>query len=135
MNFEDLANTIRTRFKTQIADTQSLPTQYDNQDFTPPDQELWARLTILHGDSFQVSNGGPDGKRFRTPGIMTVQVFIPSGQGDKAAYKLADVIETYFRSQKADSITYRTPSVRKIGPTGPWWQINVNCPFYSDDIG
>lgn len=135
MNFETLANTIRTRFKTQVADTQSLLTQYDNQDFTPPNQTVWARLTILPGESFQVSNGGPNGKRFRTPGIMIVQIFLPFGQGDKAGLELADVIKTAFRSKNVDSITYRTPSVSTVGKTGPWWQINVRCPFYNDDIG
>lgn len=135
MNFEDLANTIRTRYKTQVADTQSLPTQYDNQDFTPPDQAIWARLTILPGESFKVSSGGQGGSRFRTPGVMIVQIFQPFGQGDKEGLELADVVKTAFRSMNVDSVTYRTPLISTIGRTGPWWQINVNCPFYNDDIG
>ena len=135
MNHETLGNTIRSRFKTQIADILSLPTQYDNQSYTKPANVLWCRLTILTGESFQASFGGAGGKRFRTPGTMVAQLFNPVGLGDKAALAAADSIVAAFRAVTDTGVVFRTPSVQRIGRTESEWQINVTCPFYVDDIG
>lgn len=135
MNYQTLGNTIRSRFKTQIADARSLSTQYDNQDYTKPNNAMWCRLSILTGDSFQASFGGAGGKRFRTPGTMIAQIFCPIGLGDKAALQMADYIVTAFRAVTDTNVVFKTPSVQRIGRTESEWQINVSCPFYVDDIG
>jgi hypothetical protein len=135
MTFEQLANTIRSRFKTQVADTQSLPTQYDNHSFDNPDNAQWCRLTINFGESFQASNGGTGANRFRTPGVMTAQLFTPTGKGDKDILALADVIKTAFRCVTDSGVVFKTPSIKRVGRVKKEWQINVNCPFYADDIG
>ena len=135
MTFEDLANTIRSRFKTQIADVKSLPTQYDNHDFDNPDNEIWCRLTFNPGESSQVACGGPGANRFRTPGVMTAQLFAPVGQGDKDLLVLADAIKTAFRCVTDSGVVFKTPSIKRIGKRDGQWQVNVNCPFYADDIG
>ncbi len=135
MTFEALANIIRSRFKTQIADVLSLFTQYDNQKADNPDNEIWCRLTIGFGESTQVANGGVGNNTFRTPGVMTAQIFAPMGMGEKGSYVIADAIKTAFRCVTDSGVVFRTPSIQRIGRVENSWQVNVNCPFHADDIG
>ena len=60
MSYEDAANTIRGRFKTLIADGESVDVQYDNAEYDPGD-EVWVRCTIRPGSSEQVSHGRDSG--------------------------------------------------------------------------
>lgn len=134
MNFETMANTIRSRFSAQIATPESVPTQYDNHNMEPPDDQLWVRLTIVPGDSSQVSIGGDSNNRYRNVGVMIAQIFLPIGHGDQEAYQLADKIKTAFNSKSDSGVVFKTTSIARVGKTNSWWQLNVKCPFYADDI-
>ncbi|HBG77504.1 MAG TPA: hypothetical protein DDW84_01460 [Phycisphaerales bacterium] len=135
MTHETVANTIRGRFKTLIADTNSLSTQYDNQDFTKPaDGSMWCRLTIKEGDSEQVSIGSTGSRTERTSGIVIAQVFTPIGIGDKAGIVMADKIKVAFRRITVNGVRFLTPSIKRIGRVDSEWQINVVCPFKFDEI-
>ncbi len=129
MNTNEIAIAIRTRFKTLIADIYSLPTQYDNQDFHHPANSLWARASVRFADSKTVSL-----KRGRKRGILFVQLFYPYGQGDAAPLAMADNIENKFHGVTAGGIVYRTPTSRPVGRSEKWWQVNVECPFYCDNV-
>jgi len=135
MTKTEIANAIRSRFKAQVADVLSLATQYDNQKLDNPDNVQWCRLTISPGQTTQESIGNPAGQRFRTPGVMIAQIFCPVGAGDGGLWDLADSIESAFRCVTDSGVTFRTPYSYKVGRKGNEWQINVNCPFYADDIG
>lgn len=136
MSFETVGNTIRSRYKTEVADAHPVSTQYDNQKFTPPSDTIWSRLTINFGESDQESTGGST-KRFRTIGVMTAQLFAPLNKGDKVLLELVDLIVSKFRSVTSAPVTFRTPSVSegRRTPDGNWWQISVVCPWYTDDLG
>ena len=133
MSHETLANTIRSRFKTQVADVESLPTQYDNAPLDKPENAEWARITIKESESNQTSIGGSTNQH-RTVGVLIVQLFAPWGQGDKEARRLADVVKAAFLAITVSGVRFRTPSVIPVGRTGDEWQINVSCPFEKDDI-
>jgi hypothetical protein len=130
-----MANIIRGRFKSQIADVLPLTTQYDNENLDNPDNDIWCRLTIKSGETLQKSVGNPEGNRERTPGIMMVQIFGPIGKGDSDLRNIADLITDAFRRVTDNGVTFGTPSRYESGRDGSEWQINVNCPFYADDIG
>lgn len=135
MNHSAIANAIRSRFKTLVADTKSLPTQYDNQAFTPTSGTAWARVTVLFGESAQVSFGGPLGRRSRTVGVLMVQVFSPVDKGDGDLLTLAGEIATAFKGVTDTGVHFRIPSVRRAGRSDAEYQVNVECPFYADDLG
>ena len=135
MTKTEITNAIRSSFKTQVADVLSLTTQYDNQSLDNLDNVQWCRLTISLGETLQKSIGNPAGQRFRTSGVMTAQIFCPVGAGDGGLWDLADSIEAAFRCVTDTGVTSKTPSSYKAGRDGGEWQINVNCPFYADDIG
>ena len=130
-----IANAIRSRFKTQVADVLSLGTQYDNQKYDNPDNAKWCRLTVKFGETIQKSVGSPAGNRDRTSGVVMAQLFCPAGKGDSDLLAIADAVVTAFKRVTDTGITFATPSSDVRGRVGNEWQINVNCPFYADDIG
>jgi len=134
MTKKEIANAVRTRFKTQVADVLSLGTQYDNQKYDNPDNAKWCRLTVKFGETIQKSVGSPTGNRDRTSGVMIAQLFCPAG-GDGELLDVAGAVETAFKRVTYNGVTFRTPSTYPQGRVGAEWQINVNCPFYADDIG
>lgn len=133
MTFEQIQAAIRTKFKT-LADSNALATAYDNNTFDPASKPLWCRLTIKPGQSEQMSIGAPGANRFRNPGVMFAQLFVPDGTGDKVILAMADIIANGFRSVAVTGITYMTPSITTVGRTEKWYQVNVTVPYYSDSI-
>lgn len=134
MNIETLKNNVRTRFDVQVATPQSLSTEYDNLEIPKPEHptELWARASVLMGESKQVQLG--NAKTFRHRGVLMVALFQELGRGDKVTNAMVDIITAAFRALTADSVVYMTPSSPTAGRVGEWWQTNLSCPFYVDDV-
>jgi len=137
MSFETVANTIRSTFKTQIADAQSISTGYDNAPYDRPENTKHVLLSIVPGESVQVSLGAT--KRFRHPGIMSAAILVPLEVGDKDALEIADFIDLAFRATtftvSGQAVHFRTPAIQRVGRDGKWWRVNVNVPYYADTIG
>jgi len=137
LTFQSMFDAIRARFKAQVEDTisPSLPTQYDNAPFTQPEDSQWCRLTILPAGSTQEDIGTAT-HRYRTVGVIIAQIFTPLEKGDKEPLIVADTIKTPFRSVSAAGVVYRTPSIGVPGRSrdNKWWQVNLTCPFYADDV-
>lgn len=131
-DFAEIANIIRLRFKNQIATPNALPTHYDNAPFEAPDNALWCSVSVLFGETFKRGLGNPS--LYRTPGVMVASLHTPIETGDQALLSLADKIVRVFEAVTDQSVTFKTPSVQRVGRTGKWWQINVTCPFYSDQL-
>ena len=133
MTFEQLFNAIRNRFETQVATPQSVFTVYPNTKHKLPESGMWVQFSVLPGEDIQVDVGTQN--RYRTTGIALANIFCPWETGEQDALVLADQIKTAFRGVTDAGVTYRTPSVQVIGRTaGKWWQINVSCPWYADDL-
>ena len=132
---EDLENEVRLRFENLVAGVVNpkLITFYDNMEVDPeyPD-DRWARVRVATGASRQVSLGG--NKRVRTPGVLLVQLFWQLGVGTKDINELADLVRNSFVGITVGTVVYEMPYGQIIGRSKTWWQVNVNCPFYSDDI-
>jgi len=138
MTSEAVANAIRSAFKAGIADANSLPTLYDNQNedtFDKPDNAMWCRLSIKDGEARQIAAGGSGGNTYRRPGVMIAQLFSPVGVGDKAQRAMVEKIEAVFRCVTVTGVRFSTPTPRIVGRIGDEWQVNVVCPFYANDTG
>lgn len=133
MNHETLHNTIRSRFKTQVATPQSVSAQYDNAPFAKPENATWVRWSVLTGESRQRSFGAST-NRYRTAGVAVAQIFSPILKGDKSILALADVVKAAFLSVTDSGVVFQTPSIAHLGVVGDEWQTNVTCPFYADDV-
>lgn len=129
-----LFNAIRSRFETEITDSLSIATQFDNAAFPKPGVTTnWIRFTIKLAGSDQKSMGAST-NRFRTIGVAIAQVFVPLYKGDDAALSIADSIRTAFQAVTDTGVKFETPSVDPVGSNGGYWQVNVRCPFYADDL-
>ena len=141
MGFATHANTIRSRFAAQWpALRPGVPMAYDNAAFDPAVDAVdgmgnpmpWVRLTVVPGDGFQASLGTP--KVWRSTGVVSVQVFVPAGEGDGTANELADDAASIFRGTNDSGVTFRAPALTRVGldAAGAWYELNVATPYLSD---
>lgn len=131
-SFESIANTCRSRLATQVATPFSYPVLYDNAP-EPTYTDTWLRATVQFGKTNIVELGGTK-NNYRTSGVFLIQVRIPVQKGDRSALIAADRIALAFRSVTESGVTFRSPSVDPYGRDGSWWLINVQCPFFSDEV-
>ena len=104
--------------------------QHDNVKYSPENKKHWARLSIREGESVTRTLGATDR---RTVGVVIIQLFAPLDRGDGKLRGYADEFKTAFQSVSlAGGIWFREPSLNVIGRRGPWWQLNVECPFTVD---
>ncbi len=129
--WQETASTIRNRWATLVETPQSLPTEYDNAPFDKPDDSQWARLTVLPGDSFQMELGSAS--PHKSVGLAVAQIFVPSNSGTRAAMLLVVAAAAEFKAQVVSGVTFRSPSVRRVGLSGMWWQVNLSMPYYTED--
>jgi hypothetical protein len=122
------ADTVRTRFDTEITQALSVPTIHDNHDVAPPDNALFVRFTIQPGATRQLELGA-SGRTFRSDWRAVASIFSPLALGDAAVLQLADNIATAFRATTVDAITYLTPSLGQLARSGDTWHMNVTIPF------
>ncbi len=129
MGYEAERQAIESRFETQWASATSI--DFDNVDFVPTPGTSFVRLTILDGDSRQVSLG--DSPLYRSIGVIIISIFTPLDIGSATGRTLADNAAAIFRGWQSSGIVCRSPSIQRVGKTNGWFQYNVNVPFYRDE--
>lgn len=133
--YVDVTKAIRTKVQSDIVTGLSLPVSYDNdKGFVAPENAAWSRVSIAFDDAGRVDTGSPGANRHRVQGMVMVQLFHPLAEGMKEGYTNADGVKVAFISANVGGAVFRTPQVLNVGRAGKWWQINVLCPFYIDDV-
>ena len=127
MESERVAQLIRERFSESYDRT---PVAWPNKGFQPQSQEPWVRLTILGGDGRQVATAG---RRLRRVGVITAQVFVPEGSGDRKAHEIADAVAGIFEAMTLEGVRFRAADLEHVGADGGWYQLNVSIPFEWDE--
>lgn len=99
----------------------------------------WARVSILHGLSFQQTAGPVGGRIFQRNGSIIINIFTPlsSGEGLTQAEALATIARNAFEGNTAGPggcIWFRNVSVLEAGPDGAWFQVNINADFLYDEL-
>jgi len=139
-------NFIRTKFKNDIeigvlGGGSDIPVQYDNgPSIDHRNVQLWLDFRITPGESSQASFGQKN--RHRNLGLAVAGVYGRIENGDKDIMNIVDQIKPAFTAVKENAVTYRTPSIERIGNTNNlgaiepnvWYLINVICPYYFDHI-
>lgn len=106
-------------------------------EFTPPVNAPWARITVKHNTSRQVTFGEPGQRRFLRPGLVTVQVFTPvsAGGGLSLVAKLGIIARDAFEGRgTATGIWFRNARIQEVGDDGTWHQHNVVVEFEYDEV-
>lgn len=140
MNIYEVSSALSSRFNTEVATPEDLPTQYDNVfkklNTTTGEDDLWCRFAIEFTGNTQTSIGVPSSHRYRRFGSAVAQLFMKLNKGDKDILQLADIIEGKFKTLSIGGLTIQTPNTLIIGDEGNgYYQINVVCPFYANQIG
>lgn len=133
MTLEALHNSIRTRVRTLIEETEKVTTFYDNQpEADPPSNlDMFVVASIKLSTNFKQHVGVSSS--YRQEGLLMLMLMSEGGKGDASVLALASKCVNAFRSVSADGVVYRTPSPEVVGlNSNGWWQINVTCPFYSE---
>lgn len=109
----------------------------NGETMAPNGDEKWVRFTLQSGDARRISVGNPG--RFRRIGRVIVQVFVPLNTGDGEAIRLADRVADIYRDQTittaSGAVRFAAPSLREIGVSDMWYQVNTICPFTRDFRG
>ncbi len=130
MTYTEIHNAIRSRFKTQIEDGQSLPTLYENDgQAAPQDNSMWCRFYVRDSAGQRLTVGV---KNYRRSGLAVAQLFGPVGHGDGELIEMADAIVEAFTSVSADGVRYLTAYQQPVGLEEGRHQINVLCPFEAE---
>lgn len=115
----------------------SLLALYENVEGAKPTaQDAWARVSLRHGAGRQSSlSGAASTSRFERTGILTVQIFIPNGQGLSQGYTLGKIVMDAFEGKAtASQIWFRNAKIAEIGSSDEWFQLNVTMDFIYDEI-
>jgi len=135
-SFERLANHFLNRWELYNSD---VPVAWGNTPFTPPaPPSPWVRFTVITGEADYISAGAPGRNFVRHAGLITVQVFVPLGDGDGRLCGLVDDVIPIFQGERVGEnvwcgAAYAVALGESLSPG--WLQANVNVPFHRDEIG
>ena len=115
-----------------------LPMQYPNiGGQEPPVSGAWGRATVRHTAGFQATLRGAVGeRRFRHLGTVTVQLFVPSGEGQGLSDALAKIVMAAFEgvTTSPGHVIFRNVKTVEIGPDGQFFQVNALAEFEYDEV-
>lgn len=96
----------------------------------------WVRLQMRWADGDLISLGGESGSRiFDRSGIITAQVFTPSGDGLVASDLLTEIALNALEGKTTSSgVRIRRARIVDVGEDGPWYQSNVVAAFEFDRL-
>lgn len=109
---------------------------YENDsDFSKPIDEPWVRFTIRNNPSTQRSYGKEGCRRFERLGIISYQVFIPTGSGTYDGEVVCDHINGIFEGNRYNDIYCESGYWTEAGRDGTdWFQFNGRIFFNFDEV-
>lgn len=111
------------------------PVAFDNEKFDPPSNAPWVRLVVRHLVRQQNSMGGVGSRRWRSNGLVFVQVFVPLNTGIRSSDSLAQTVRTTLEGiQLSGPVWFNDALVREVGESDGWFQTNVEAEFVYDEV-
>lgn len=117
--------------------SQDVPLLYWDTAQKPPSEGAWARAIMQHGGGGQATLSGETGsRRFRYTGIVTIQLFTPTGGGLVLSDTLAQVVRNALAGVTTDPGQVHLRNVRsvEVGQEGVWFHTNVLADFEYDEV-
>ena len=100
---------------------------HEGKPFEPPENDIWAKITVKNAGSFIVEIGSEP--TTRTTGIVFIQLFAPLNTGTDALSQIADKWAAHMQFHKANSLEMRAASILDAGDDGRFYQYSVNVPY------
>lgn len=133
--FDQATDEILAVFKTAWDATGHIAVYENVEGAKPTAQDPWARPTINHGTGNETLGGAGGVKRYDRTGILTIQVFIPNGQGLSPGNALGKILADAFEGVATPSqVWFRNFRFLNIGPAGEWFQFNAVVDFAYDEV-
>jgi len=111
------------------------PVQYDDEDFTAPEDQVWCRVSILNGEAQNRSVGAPGSNVIRHVGVVAIQVHVPTGAGQVGFTTYAEAIEAAFRNRTIENVRFLVPYVSGAPQEmGAFTSRTMMCPFTRDEF-
>lgn len=113
------------------------PYGFDNEAFRSLDPQ-WARVTVQHTTSMQLTHGPIGGRRFEYRGNIVVQLFGDVDAGRAGVSTLVEAVKVALDSQSlggspsVEPLTTYAATTRETqskATEGKWYQLNVIVPF------
>lgn len=143
VSYAALAAALRSRVQTTVETALSVPVLYDNgppfgSSGSPyagldPSASLWVRCFVVPGQPFRAELQGGRAT-YRTAGELVLSAFGPLGRGDGAVLALADAAGAAVAPAALPAVRLGVPRTEAGRRDGPWWRVDVACPFASDSI-
>ena len=90
---------------------------------------------VIDGETLQNTIGSPASNRFRTSGLVMVNVFTPQNLGKAPALAIAESVKAIFQGVRlSDDILFFAGSIHTVGVFGGYLQVNVSVPFTRDSF-
>jgi hypothetical protein len=107
----------------------------DGKPFEPPENEIWAKVTVKNAGSFIAEIG--DKPSTRTTGIIFIQLFAPLNTGTDLLSQMADKWAEHMQFYKTGDLELREASILDTGHSNAigdpsnmsYYQYNVNVSF------
>lgn len=115
----------------------TLPVLYPDVSQEIPASSAWARVTVAHNVGGQATLANESGqRRFRHVGIVTVQIFTPTGDGQVLSDQLITIVKDAFEgvTTTPGRVIFRRTRVNEVGQEGQWFQVNVLADFEYDEV-
>jgi hypothetical protein len=117
-------------FNTDWSDT---VVAWPNLQFDPTGQTEFVRISVIMADSDRKSMGGSTNV-FRQFGLVLIEIYTDRNGGARRSVELADLAIIFIHGLALTDVTFEAPNTEHIGIIESWFQKNVSCTFYSDNL-
>ena len=107
---------------------------YFDNEMAKVGNEPWVRLAIRHNQGDQETLGAQGNRKFKRGGSVIVQIFIPLDSAISKIDELSLKVRNIFEGKTLSNIRFRGVVIREIGPDTKWYQVNVEAPFYYNEV-
>lgn len=104
----------------------------------PNNSKPYAAFFVRHAAGFQDSLAGATGKRkWARVGTLVVQCFgsLSGSRGLEDATNMATIAQRIYQGKQSENcIWFRDVTVKEVGPSGGWYQMNLTAAFEYDEL-
>jgi hypothetical protein len=106
---------------------------FAGEEYTPPEDRPWARLSVRHQAIGGQTLGPANGRRFTRIASVFVQLYIPTNAGEGGLDTLMQAATDLFEGVSFDGLRFFQADPRETGPEEQWQTALVEAPFDYDE--
>lgn len=107
---------------------------FDDEDYEPPEDSAWLRLTIIPQNSVQRTLGPEGSRRYDRYSLVVVQIFVPKSEGTQLSDSIVNDLRAIYEGVRFSGLVFLTSQRRRIGVDGRWYQTNLEANFYLEEV-